>query len=238
MQARDVMTTPVLSISSKAKIGEAVALMLKSRLSGLPVVDERHRLVGILSEGDLLRRAELGTERRRARWIEAFLMPGHSASDYVHTHGRVIEEVMTREPITVTETTPLGKIVSLMERNHIKRVPVLREGVIAGIITRADLLRALAARANMREPASPDDQRIRDAIEADLKSQSWAPGSSVRIDVKDGVVDLSGIILNDRFRDAIRVCAENTPGVKAVRDGLVFVEPFTGAYVDPKEIKG
>ena len=238
MLARDVMTTPVLSISSKAKIGEAIALLLKSRLSGLPVVDERHRLVGILSEGDLLRRAELGTERRRPRWIEAFLMPGHSASDYVRTHGRVIEEVMTREPITATETTPLTEIVSLMERNRIKRVPVLRDGVIAGIITRADLLRVLASRAHMREPGSPDDQRIRDAIEANLKSQSWAPGSSVRIEVKDGVVELSGIILNDRFRDAIRVCAENTQGVKAVRDNLVFVEPFTGAYVDPKEMKG
>jgi CBS domain-containing protein len=235
MLASDIMTSPVISISSKAKIGDAIECMLKCHFSGLPVVDDKLRLVGILSEGDLLRRAELGTQRHRPRWIEAFLMPGDSASNYVHTHGRVVEEVMTPEPVTVAATTPLDEIVSLMERKRIKRVPVTRDGVVAGIITRADLLRALAARTGPREQIDADDGRIREAIEADLKSQNWAPGSSVGIDVKDGVVDLSGVILNDRFREAIRVCAENTPGVKAVRDHLVFVEPYTGAYVDPRE---
>jgi len=237
MQARDIMTTSVISVSPRAKISEAIGIMLRSHLSGLPVVDAQRRLVGMLSEGDLLRRAELGTERRRPRWIETFLLPGRSASDYVHTHGRFIEEVMTREPITIQDTTPLDEIVSLMESKRIKRLPVLCVDMLVGIVTRADLVRALAVRSGAPQPANADDKRIREAIEVDLNSQTWMPGSSVRIEVTDGVVELAGIILDDRFREAIRVCAENTPGVKAVHDHLVFVEPFTGAYVAPEEEK-
>jgi CBS domain-containing protein len=237
MQARDIMTSPVVSIGPKAQIGEAIKLMLRSHLSGLPVVDGGGRLVGILSEGDLLRRAELGTERQRPRWIETFLLPGRSASDYVHTHGRVVDEVMTHSPSSVEETTPLEEIVSLMERKKIKRLPVLRQDVLVGIVTRADLLRALSTRQDAKQPDSADDRRIQAAVEAELKSQNWMPGSSVTIRVEKGVVELGGIILDDRYREAIRVCAENVAGVKAVHDRLVFVEPFTGAYVDPAEEK-
>jgi CBS domain-containing protein len=235
MQARDIMTSPVISIGPGASIAEAIGLMLTSRLSGLPVVDANRQLVGMLSEGDLLRRAELGTERHRPRWIEAFLMPGRSANDYVHTHGRLVEEVMTPEPITVDAGMPLEEVVSLMERKRIKRVPVLSGGALVGILTRADLLRALLDRASAATPANADDQRIREAVEREIKSQAWAPGTSVRIVVKEGIVELEGVILDDRFREAIRVGAENTPGVKAVHDRLVYVEPYTGAYVDPAE---
>ena len=237
MQARDIMTAPVISVGPGATIADAIALMLKHHISGLPVVDADRRLVGMLSEGDLLRRAELGTERRRPRWIEAFLMPGRSAEDYVQAHGRQVEDVMTRDAIAAEAGTPLEDIVSLMERNRIKRVPVLANGALIGMVTRADLLRALAARSIAQEPASGDDKRIRETIEAEMKSQAWAPGTSVRIEVKDGVVTLEGVILEDRLRDAIRVSAENAPGVKAVHDRLVYVEPFTGTYVDPREEK-
>jgi CBS domain-containing protein len=236
MQARDIMTSPVVSISPKAKIGDAIKIMLRSHLSGLPVVDAEARLVGILSEGDLLRRAELGTETHRPRWIDTFLAPGRSASEYVHTHGRVVEEVMTQNPVGIEEETPLEEVVSIMQRKRVKRLPVLRQGALVGIVTRADLLRALEARSETTEPGAADDARIKAALETDLKSQSWMPGSSVTIRVQDGVVELGGIILDDRYRDAIRVCAENIPGVKEVRDRIVFVEPFTGAYVDPAEV--
>ena len=235
MQARDVMTKPVIWITPKAKLGEAIDLMLKSRLSGLPVVDAGGQLVGMLSEGDLLRRAELGTARQRPRWIETFLIPGRSAADYVQTHGRLVEEVMTPDPICVDADTSLDEIVSLMERKRIKRVPVLSSGALVGIVTRADLLRALSKKVAPPVQAHPDDIRIRDLIEAELKKQPWAPASGVRIAVKDGVVELEGIILEDRLREAVRVCAENVEGVKAVHDHLVFVEPYTGAYVDPDE---
>lgn len=237
MQARDVMTSPVISIGPSAQISEAIGVMLRSHLSGLPVVDAEGRLVGMLSEGDLLRRTELGTERHRARWIEALLLPGRSATDYVRTHGRRVEEVMTSAPIAVEHDASLEDIVSLMEQKHIKRVPVLQRGALVGIVTRADLLRALLAAPGTASPENPNDLRIAAAIEADLKKQSWMPGSSVRLKVSHGVVELGGIILDDRYRDAIRVCAENTPGVKEVHDRLVYVEPFTGAYIDPAEEK-
>jgi CBS domain-containing protein len=235
MQARDIMTKPVVWISHKAKIVEAIDLMLKSRLSGLPVIDEEGRLVGILSEGDLLRRTELGTEHHRPRWIEAFLMPGRSAQDYAHAHGRLVHEVMTRDPVCVDAATPLDEIVSLMEGRRIKRLPVLSHGALVGIVTRADLLGALADRLGRPAPARSGDLGIKEAIEAELRKQAWAPGPGVRVIVKDGVVELEGVILNDRLRDAIRVCAENVEGVKAVHDHLVFVEPYTGAYADPDE---
>ena len=235
MRARDVMTKPVIWITPKAKLGEAIDLMLKSRLSGLPVVDAGGHLVGMLSEGDLLRRAELGTQRQRPRWIETFLLPGRSAEDYVQTHGRLVEAVMTPDPICVDADTSLDEIVSLMERKRIKRVPVLSSGALVGIVTRADLLRALSEKVAPAEQTHPDDIRIRDLIAAELKKQPWAPASGVRIIVKNGVVELEGVILEDRLREAIRVCAENVEGVKAVHDHLVFVEPYTGAYVDPDE---
>ena len=152
-------------------------------------------------------------------------MPGRSAEDYVQAHGRKVEDVMTRDAIAVEAGTPLEDIVSLMERNRIKRVPVLANGALIGMVTRADLLRALAARSVAQEPASGDDKRIRETIEAEMKSQAWTPGTSVRIEVKDGVVTLEGVILEDRLRDAIRVSAENAPGVKAVHDRLVYVDP-------------
>jgi CBS domain-containing protein len=235
MQARDIMTTPVLTVGPKAKISQAIDIMLRSHLSGLPVVDANRRLVGMLSEGDLLRRAELGTERHRPRWIETFLMPGRAASDYVHTHGRVVEEIMTDDPITVQHDTPLEEIVSLMERKRIKRVPVVCVDMLVGIVTRADLVRALAKSSIACPQANADDKRIQEAIESDLKSRAWMPGISVRVEVKNGIVELNGIILDDRYRQAIRVCAQNTSGVKDVNDHLVFVEPLTGAYIDPHE---
>lgn len=235
MQVRDVMTSPVISIGAGAQINDAIKLMLQSHLSGLPVIDSNGRLVGILSEGDLLRRVELGTERHRPRWIETFLIPGRSATDYVHTHGRVVDEIMTRELVTAEETTPLEDAVSLMEHKSIKRLPILRAGALVGIVTRADLLRALLRAPDKRTSARLDDRGIQAAIETALKTQDWMPGLSITIKVDDGVVELSGIILDDRYREAIRVCAENTPGVKAVRDRLVFVEPFTDTYVDPAE---
>jgi CBS domain-containing protein len=125
MQARDIMTTPVITVGPRTTIGEAINVMLRSNLSGLPVVDEQRHLVGVLSEGDLLRRAELGTEVKRPRWIETFLMPGRTASYYVHTHGRFVEEIMTRDPVCVGESASLAEIVSLIEHKHIKRVPVM-----------------------------------------------------------------------------------------------------------------
>ena len=146
MNAADVMTRNTLSVGPDASVLEAIRLMVDNHVSGLPVIDERGQLVGILTEGDLLRRGETGTERHRPRWLEILMGPGRLASEYVRTHGRKVDEIMTREPVSVTPKTLLDEIVELMERHRIKRVPVIEGERLVGIVSRADFLHAIARR--------------------------------------------------------------------------------------------
>jgi len=157
MLAGDVMTRGVIAVSSDASAMQAAVLMLKHEISGLPVVDQDGTLVGIVTEGDFLRRSELGTQRRRPRWLEFLIGPGRLASDYVHACGRTVADIMTPEPCTATEWTPLEEVVQLMERHRIKRVPIVCTRRLVGIVTRADLLRAFAARAEDVEPVATND---------------------------------------------------------------------------------
>jgi CBS domain-containing protein len=232
MNAADVMTRNVLSVRPDATIAEAIGLMLDNRISGLPVLDETGRLVGILTEGDLLRRGETGTERHRPRWLEILMGPGRLAAEYVRTHGRRIAEVMTRDPVTVSPETPLAEIVALMERHRIKRVPVLDGNVPVGILSRADLLRGLAGVLAEAPAAAASDEEIRERILAELARSAWVPRDGVAITVENGVVDLNGVILDEKERAALRVAAENVPGVRAVEDHLVWVEPVSGTVID------
>jgi CBS domain-containing protein len=234
MKARDVMTTNVLTVSQDASVLEAVRLMLQRKISGLPVVDASGALVGIVSEGDFLRRSELGTQRRHPRWIEFFLGAGRLADEYVHASGRKVREVMTQDVYSVTDETPLEEVVALMERRHIKRVPVLSGSTIAGIITRSNLLRALAGFAHDSFPMSADDNAIRLKLIGEMKKQPWAPLSVTDIDVCDGTVKLSGVVLDDRQRVALRVAAENIPGVKKVEDHMVWIEPMSGTVIEAR----
>jgi predicted transcriptional regulator len=205
--------------------------MLDNRISGLPVIDAG-RLVGILTECDLLRRSETGTERHRPRWLEILMGPGRLADEYVRTHGRKVEEIMTRQPVSVTPDTPLDEIVALMERRRIKRVPVLDGDVPVGIVSRADLLRALARTLEEQQGAAAGDDEIRERILAELAKVSWVPRDGLAITVVDGVVALDGVILDEKERAALRVAAENVPGVRAVEDRLVWVEPVSGTIID------
>jgi len=232
MNASDVMTRNVLSVRPEATIAEAIRLMLDNRISGLPVLDETGRLVGILTEGDLLRRGETGTERHRPRWLEILMGPGRLAEEYVRTHGRRIAEVMTRDPVGVSPDTPLEEIVALMERHRIKRVPVLDGDVPVGILSRADLLRGLAGALAEAPVAAASDEEIHERILAELARAAWVPRDGVAITVKNGVVDLNGVILDEKERVALRVAAENVPGVRAVEDHLVWVEPVSGTVID------
>jgi CBS domain-containing protein len=232
MNASDVMTRSVLSVRPDATIAEAIRLMLDNRISGLPVIDEAGRLVGILTEGDLLRRSETGTERHRPRWLEILMGPGRLAEEYVRTHGRRIAEVMTRDPVTVTPDRPLKEIVELMERHRIKRVPVLDGEVPVGILSRADLLRGLAGALEATPIAVMSDAEIRESILTELAKAAWVPRDGIAITVENGVVDLNGVILDEKERDALRVAAENVPGVRAVEDHLVWVEPVSGTIID------
>ena len=232
MKACDVMTRNIVGIGRGAAVSEAIRLMLEKRISGLPVLDEAGKLVGILTEGDLLRRSETGTERHRPRWLEFLMGPGRIAGEYVRTHGRKVEEVMTRDVVSVTEDTPLDEVVELMERRRIKRVPVFGGGAMVGMLSRADLLRALARALDERPTTSHDDDEILRNIRAELAKAAWVPRDGIGITVTNGVVDLDGVILDEKEREALRVLAENTPGVRAVSDRLVWVEPISGTVVD------
>jgi len=238
MKASDVMTRPVISVGANASILEAIRLMLQNRISGLPVVDASQNLVGVLTEGDFLRRIETGTQRRRPRWINFLMGPGRLADEYVHASGRRVQEVMTSDVRTAAEDTPLEEIVSLMERYGIKRVPVVRGTELVGIITRANLMRALIGSAKAAPPVSTSDAAIRERLLADLKNQPWAPVEAIDITVRDGVVTLSGVITDDRQRPALCVAAENVPGVKKVEDRLAWLIPGTGLVGEGPVIVG
>jgi CBS domain-containing protein len=229
------MTREVVSIAPDASVMEAVRLMLQHKISGLPVIDASGNLQGVVTEGDFLRRVETGTERKRSRLVEFLLGPGRLATDYVHATGRKVDEVMTPDVRTVTEDEALEKVVHLMERYRIKRVPVVRGDKVVGIVTRQNLMRALASLALSEHPVAADDAAIRERLLAELKRQSWAPVGLIDVVVKDGVVKLSGALTDERERQAIRIAAENIAGVKKVEDHLVWIEPNTGVIVEAPE---
>ena len=226
MQVRDVMTRNVISVAANETILKAAQLMLQNRISGLPVVDAQGKLVGIVTEGDFLRRGEIGTQRQRPKWLEFLVGPGRLAAEYAHASGRKVDEVMTPDPSTVTEDNSLETVVELMERRRIKRLPVLRDGRMVGIVSRANLMHALASLARYTGVPAGDDSTIRDRILAAFASARWAP--NVNVVVHNGIAELSGIITDERERKGLIVATENVAGVKEVHDHLVWVEPMSG----------
>jgi hypothetical protein len=197
------------------------------------VVDAKGQLVGMVTEGDFLRRGELGTQRQRSRWLEFLLGPGRLADEYVQSSGRQVSQVMTPDPKTITPQTPLEEVVRLMEHHRIKRLPVVHDSKVVGIVSRANLLRALASVAREVKPEASDDATIREQIIAECAKQPWAP--RINVVVCDGVVSLSGVITDDRARQAFIVAAENVPGVKAVQDRLAWIEPTSGMVLLSEE---
>ncbi len=235
MKAEDVMTRDVISIGPDATVLQAARLMLQHHISGLPVIDKDGNLVGVVSEGDFLRRRETKTERRRSRWLEFLMGPGRMAAEYSHSHGCKVSEVMTKEVQSVDEVTPIEDIVDLMERRRIKRVPVLCGGQVVGIVTRSNLMHAMVSLARVAQPAATDDAAIREHLLAEMQKEQWAPAASVNVVVHDGVVELWGVIIDERQREAMKVAAENTPGVKEVKDHLVWIEPTSGVTIEPAD---
>lgn len=234
MNAASVMTRSLVSVEPDASIMQAIRLMLQSRISGLPVVDKNGMLVGVVTEGDLLRRAELGTQRRRPRWLEFLIGPG-LATEYVHACGRNVEEVMTTTVHTVSENTPLDEVVQIMESRRVKRLPVVRDGKVVGIVSRANLLRALASIVSETKPSPLDDDSIRSRLIAELHKQAWAPVALINVIVRNGVVHLWGTLTDERQRKGVRVVAENIPGVRRVEDHLVWIEPMSGMVMPADE---
>jgi CBS domain-containing protein len=226
MEVSDVMTKQVISISPETSVFIAIRLMLQHHISGLPVIDNHAKLVGILSEGDFLRRGEIETERKRSVWLDALLGPADGAADYVHSHGLAVEEVMTRNPITVAENTTLDEVVRLMEDRNVKRLPVLRDGKVIGIVSRANLMRALLSIHRTAPQSSDNDAAIREHILVEVGRQGWSSGAVVDVVVHRGMVDLWGSVGDLAQREALKVVAENAPGVVKVEDHLTMKDQF------------
>jgi CBS domain-containing protein len=239
MKVRDIMSPRVISVAPEAGILEAIRLMLQNHISGLPVIDRSGALVGVVTEGDFLRRGETGTERRRPRWLEFLVGPGRLADEYVRSHARTVKDVMTPEPVTVAEDDTLDAAVTLMESRRIKRLPVVRGGQVVGIVSRANLLHALASLAAAARPPAMTDVAIREALLAEFDKLTWAPAALVDPVVKDGVVELWGTITDESQREALKVCAANIPGVRSVVSRLTWIEPMSGTAVgEPEEHRG
>ncbi|MCC8978323.1 CBS domain-containing protein [Bradyrhizobium acaciae] len=235
MRAHQIMTKNVVTVAPRTSIEDAANIMLRNQVSGLPVVDGG-KLVGIVSESDFLRRSEIGTERKRSAVLQFLFGPGRAADDFVHERGRRIEDVMTLDPVTVEAQTPLEELVRLMEKKDIKRLPVMRGKDLVGIVTRSNLLQAVASLAHEIPDPTADDDHIRDRILRQVDAASWHP-IGFEVTVRNGVVHLHGIVTSDHAREATMVAAENTAGVKEVHDHLCFVDTYTGFYVESREDK-
>jgi CBS domain-containing protein len=232
MKARDVMTTDLRTVGPDAGIDAVLAVMTERRVSGVPVVDDAGLLVGILTEGDLLRRVETGTgQRLRPLFLDLLMGASREAVDYVRTHSRRVADLMTTHVFTVTENVPLSEVVSLMERRRIRRVPVVREGRLVGVVSRFDLIAALGRALAALPPPTASDAEIAAKVEQVLRTAHWLARSSVGVRVENGVATVEGIIHDEPIRDAIRVAVQNVSGVTAVDDKIAFVEPATGAIM-------
>ncbi|AMD01460.1 MULTISPECIES: CBS domain-containing protein [Halomonas] len=218
MQAADVMTPNVITVSPDADVQEIARLLLDNNISALPVVDTEHKVLGIVSEGDLMRRVETGTQRRKSWWLQ--LLEGNNPSEYIKTHARKAHEIMTRDPVTVSEDESLRRIAKLLERHHIKRVPVVRDGRLVGIVSRANLLRGFAAKKTDVEAVSVDDRDIRDAILKEIDDNTGVWVDRINVIVADGAVQAWGLVENQEEWQAVQVAIENTPGVKSVENNV------------------
>jgi CBS domain-containing protein len=234
MRAHQIMTRPVITVAPETPIVDAANTMLQRHVSGLPVVDKVGQLVGIISEGDFIRRSEIGTQRRRGRFLKFILGSGKEATDFVHEHGRKVAEIMTPDPLTINEDTDLEKIVEFMERNGVKRLPVMRGDKLVGIVSRSNLLQAVASLAREIPDPTADDDHMRDRIIDALEKNIWCP-FGLSVTVRDGIVHLSGVITEERSRQAAIVAAENVTGVKKVHDHLCWVDTMSGMYLNSPE---
>jgi len=217
MRARDVMVRAVATTTPETTVEKVARLMINLRISGVPVLDKNGQLVGIVTEGDMLRRAETGTERRRSRWSEWFSANSLLAAEYIKSHARRVEDIMTREVVSVGELATLAEIADLMETKRIKRVPVVHEGKIVGIISRADLLQVLAS-GGTTTANEDNDRLIRERLLAELRTQEWASSAASSVVVSDGVVHFWGTVGSEEERRALRVVAENIPDVRGIED--------------------
>ena len=229
MKAEDVMVSTVITVGVNASIGEVAAILLNNHISAAPVVDEKGELVGIVSEGDLMRRPEIGTTKRHSWWLELISNKWRSATEYIKSHSRKVADVMTRDLITAKPDTPLGDIAGLLERNQIKRVPIVERGKLVGIVSRANILQALSS-ATRKLPSlmTADDSELRKKVVSQMASEPWRP-TMLTVTVQDRTVDLWGVVHSVEQKKAAQLAAETTPGVRAVVNNI-FVQPIGSGW--------
>lgn len=229
MNVADVMTREVVTVGPKATVPEIARLMLEHHLSGVPVAEDG-TLLGIVSERDLMRRGEIGTAPAHSRWAAFFASEQQDAARFVHTHGRTAADVMTSKVVTVTPRTPLGAAADLLDRHRVKRLPVVENGKLVGIVARADLLRALAGALTKPAAATTSDTALRDAVLAALRSQPWGRmATRGTVMVEAGTVHLWGTVMDEAERRACVIAAEAVPGVKSVEDHMTLwheIDPY------------
>ena len=223
MKAWDIMTVGAVTVPADSKLEDAVQVMIEHNISGLPVVDEHGRPIGMLTEGDLLRRKEIGTGKKRPRWIEIFVDSTELAEQYVHERGRKVSDAMSGKVVSLPAGASLEQIVETMERHGYKRIPIVRDHKVVGIVSRANIVRALSRRMDQLSKTVKADLAIREQILEELHKTDWAPFGTIDIVVQEGIVNLDGTVTDQSIREALRVAAENSPGVKEVRDNLHVV---------------
>lgn len=222
MKAADVMATNVITVRLDTPVAKIAEVLLANRISAVPVVNDKDLLVGIVSEGDLIHRVESGTERHRSWWLELLTGKEVLAYEFVKSHARKAADVMTRPVVSVKPDAPLGDVAALLEKHRIKRVPVVSNGKIVGIVSRANLVQALVSLEHAKKAeASVDDLTLHNEILGQLRSQSWLDPSTISVVVNNGIVELWGIVDSETEKNAIRVAVEVTPGVRQVSNKLV-----------------
>ena len=228
MKARDIMTRKVLTAQLTTPVADIARILIDKGVSAVPIVDRKHRVLGIVTEGDLLRRVEAGTQRRRSWWSELAAGPQVLAREYVKSRGTKARDVMTRPVVSVADSTDVGEIADLMEKWNIKRVPVMHNDKLVGIVSRRDLLRVFSKAKQPRKAATQTDARLRSRLKSEIDASPWIGDDYVNFVVDKGCIQLYGLVPSTEQRDAIRIMAERLAGAKAVKDELK-VKP-TAAY--------
>jgi len=229
MRASDVMVTDVITVKPSSSVQDVAELLLTNRISAVPVVDDAGKLVGIVSEGDLLRRSEANTGHERSWWLQLLMGRELLAAEYLKEHSRKVSEIMTREVVSAEPDTLVADIATLLERHRIKRVPIVLNGKVVGIVSRANLIQALATfRKRLTPPQPVADAALREKVASRLKSEPWVRPLMANVTVTDGAVDLWGLVDSTAEKQALRVAVENTPGVKTVNDNVLVRRPGSG----------
>jgi len=221
MNAGDVMVRDIITIGPEKEVKEAARLLIDHDISALPVVNQRGELVGIISEADLIHRAEVDTLKHRPWWLEALIPASTLATEFTKSHGKRVEELMSTHVISASEDTPLGEIAALLERHRIKRVPIVEDGKVVGIVSRNNLVQALASTPDTSNGISASDRSIRLELLARLSEQDWTDFGSRNVIITDGVVHLWGLVGSEEERKALLALAEAVPGVSKVSDEMI-----------------